>query len=537
VRRRRDRKEPDEHELSAPAEPAATGVAEVLRLQRTLGNQAVATALLARQATAETLPPIADNLKRFRQGHPRLVALAARKPPVVPTEGFVDIRPALDWLRELVDTLTLVEPIVDPSMLVFESVVVSGHDAEYGRAGSEIKPAVAAVLRTVIPIARDVGATIVRVVMEQMNRSSAALASPAAEPQMAALADVTRWRQNSSALRALAAKVDPGGSGLAEAAHSCEEAALALLQARALLNARATWRADRAQSSTEAEIANHQRPRNEVDDIFADSAFSDRQTLRPTGRRDDWCGMFVAASLFRGSALDKNVRMAFAHTDNLLDFFNYTANVNPERTPLSMWAEDRWWKVRQYHEQRGLPRTWITGAALATADIRPGDVALIRHAGVRPADAVANHIVMVDSWDRATGKLITIEGNINEGIRPDASGDARRTAGGELASTTTTAPSSTAMHVRDMNDQTTLTPGAGPGGAYQERGARTVWGIGRPSLVDFESHEYGLQAIPDDLTYVSPAEMRKRGQRARLAPNRPMESPATGPYHRRVGGG
>ena len=55
-----------------------------------------------------------------------------------------------------------------------------------------------------------------------------------------------------------------------------------------------------------------------------------------------------------------------------------------------------------------------------------------------------------------------------------------------------------------MNDQTTLTPGgAGPGGAYQERGARTVFGIGRPSLVDFEHHDFGLEAIPDELKYVS----------------------------------
>jgi hypothetical protein len=63
-----------------------------------------------------------------------------------------------------------------------------------------------------------------------------------------------------------------------------------------------------------------------------------------------------------------------------------------------------------------------------------------------------------------------------------------------------------------------------------------VWGIGRPSLVDFEHHEYGLQAIPDDLKYTSPEEMRLNAKRRkRLAPTSTIESPTTGPYHRRVG--
>jgi hypothetical protein len=58
--------------------------------------------------------------RRFREGCPRLVALAHRRPPVVPAAGFVDIRPALEWLRELVDTLTIVEPIVASDNPVFD---------------------------------------------------------------------------------------------------------------------------------------------------------------------------------------------------------------------------------------------------------------------------------------------------------------------------------------------------------------------------------------------------------------------------------
>jgi hypothetical protein len=519
--RARERPESEDREPSGSAAPAIAppGAAQVLELQRAHGNQAVARALLARQAVADTLPPIADNLRRARTGIPRLRGLAARKPPELPTDGFVDIRPALEWLREVVDVLTLVEPFVDPSMLVFESTVVAGHDQEYATAGTEIRPALAAALTAVVPAATDLGVRITRTVMRQVNRSSAALADADREPQLASLSDVTAWRVASSALRALAGKVDRGGT-LAAAAHSCEEAALALLQARAVLSARSTWRADAAQSATPAQIANPKRARSEVDDIFKDSGFGDRQSLRPEdGTRDDWCGMFVAASLYRGAALDKNVRMAFAHTNNVRDFFSYAAApVNDERAPVSIWAEGQWWTVREYHEQRGLARRWVVGAAIQGADIRPGDVALIRHTGVKPDKAIANHIVMVDSWDPVTGKLVTIEGNVKEGIRPDAAGDPQLTKGGEIASTTTSSPSSTAIHVRDMDDQKTLTPGAGKGGVYQERGARTVYAIGRPSLVDFEHHEYGKQAVPTDLKYTSPDQMRLRGKRKLLAP-------------------
>ena len=58
---------------------------------------------------------------------------------------------------------------------------------------------------------------------------------------------------------------------------------------------------------------------------------------------------------------------------------------------------------------------------------------LIRHWARKPDKAIANHIVMVDSFDPATGRLVTIEGNVHEGIRPDAEGDATRTADGDLA--------------------------------------------------------------------------------------------------------
>jgi hypothetical protein len=330
---------------------------------------------------------------------------------------------------------------------------------------------------------------------------------------------VTEWRELSTRLHALGTTFTT--MGVQDAAAACQDAALVMLQARSVASARETWRAGDAIESTVAGAKDHGRARNAVDDIFADSGFSGEQTVETLTDKDgktsehinDWCGMFVAAGMFRGAGLDKDMRKAFAHTDNVYDFFRYTAKVNDERTPLSIWADGRWWLVSDYHAQRGSPRIWMEGH-IDLEQVHPGDVALIRHKGTKPGKAVANHIVMVESVDAAAGRLVTIEGNVHDGIRPDEAGEAQRQ-DGELASSAATRDSSV-VHVRDMNDQKTLTPGGGGAGAYQERGARTVFGIGRPSLVDFEDHEYAKQAVPKALESTSPEEMRKKAATAGL---------------------
>jgi len=524
----RERETPVPAERDARAE-AARPLPPILDLQRSAGNQAVAR-LLSRRPVAEPLPPVADNLRRFRAGLPRLRALAGRAAP----PAGLDIEPALAWLREVVETLQLVAPIVDPSALVFESIVVPGHDAEYGRAGAEIGRQVGATLQVVTPIARELGTALRRAVVEAINASSVADAGRRADPALPALDRATAWREHASALTALARTVDRDGAGLRAAALVCEDAALALLQARAVVNARETWRTNDTESTPVADVNDPTRPRTEVDDIFADAGYGPRQSLRPDGTRDDWCGMFVAAAMFRGAALDKNVRMAFAHTNNVHDFFRYAARpANAGRTPASIWADGRWWGVREYHESRGLPRTWAEGAAVDAADIRPGDVVLIRHTGAEPQHAIANHIVMVDAYDAQTGRMVTLEGNVIEGVRAGDDGEARRTASGALESTRTTETSS-AAHVRNLRDAATATPGAAPDGTYRERGRRTVFGVGRPSLVDFERHDYGTQPVPERYRFLSPDEIRRRGSGPALAPTSRLESPADSPYRRRA---
>ena len=88
-----------------------------------------------------------------------------------------------------------------------------------------------------------------------------------------------------------------------------------------------------------------------------------------------------------------------------------------------------------------------------------------------------------------------------------------------------------------MNDEKELTPGAGAGGVYQERGHRTIYAIGRPSLVDFEDHEYAEQLVDEKFRGMSPAEIRAHQQAKKNVRfvTSTLEAPAKGPYHSRAG--
>jgi hypothetical protein len=480
----------------------------VMFLQRTAGNAAVAR-LLAR--VPATLPPGAHHLGEFRRWATGLRELAKLPKPKV---SVSDIEDANLWMGKVVAMLETAKGIGDRTDLFFESFLVHGGDleSEYGAAEAELPKLV----RPVMERARQAGTEITTLVMSGVNASSVAAASAAPEPNLMPLVQVAEWRDRATRLHALSTTFTT--MDVRDAADASQDAALAMLQARAVLSARNTWRAGDAIESTVAGATDPRRARNAVDEIFADSGFSNRQQLKanPDGTTviDDWCGMFVAAGMFRGAGIDKDVRKAFAHTDNLYDFFRYTAKVNDERTPLSIWADGRWWLVREYHAQRGSMRTWVEGGQIDLEQIHPGDVVLIRHSGTKPAGAVANHIAMVESFDPATGRLVTIEGNVGTGIRPDAHGDAERLADGSLANAAAVRESSV-VHIRDMHDQTTRTPGGGAG-SYQQRGAKTVWGVGRPSIVDFEDHEYAKQPVPRNLETTSPEEMRKRAATAHL---------------------
>ena len=496
-------------------------------------NRALAR-LLARQPVAE-LPKLAGALKRYRAGAPLLKALA-------PAPAGTDIGAATAWLRSLAEVLRVLGEAADVSTLTFESAAVSDHDAEYGAAGADVHEKVGAARWG----AQALGERMRDRVVSAMNASSVVDHGRADNPELGTLEQAKAFREQASAFRAAASTPE-----LRQAAEACQDAALALLQARSVAEARETWRAGTVQTNTVAEVKDPKRARNEMDDVFADSGFNDRQQTKKMKTMvkqkddtykeveqevvDDWCGMFTAANMFRGAALDKDLRMAFAHTDNVNDFFQYTAKVNAARAPLSVWADGQWWSVQEYHASRSAQRQWVVGPSAMT-DIRPGDVALIRHAGTKPKSGIANHIVMVESYDPATGKLVSIEGNVTEGLQPDGDGAAQRTDDDELKSNRKS-PSSTVVEVRDMNDEKTLTPGAKKDGSYQDRGRRTVYAIGRPSLVDFEDHEYAEQLVPERFRGLSPAEIRAHAQVKKQVSfvRSSTESGASGPYHTRAG--
>jgi hypothetical protein len=157
IARRDDAPEAAERPKPAiPADATPREVAAMVRaaggarvgLMRSLGNQ------LAREVAAvlheDALPPAADNLRRYRDGVPRLRSLASQQPP------GADWATAVRWLTEVTTTLRQVAPIADGSMLVFESQVVPGHDAEYGTASSEIRQLVREVLGKLVPVVRDI---------------------------------------------------------------------------------------------------------------------------------------------------------------------------------------------------------------------------------------------------------------------------------------------------------------------------------------------------------------------------------------------
>ena len=295
------------------------------------------------------LPKLADTLQHYRAGAPLLKALA-------PAPAGTDLAAATAWLRALVEVLKQLGDAADASNLTFESTVVTDHDAEYGAAGADVHAKIGAARWG----AQALGERIRDHVVSSMNASSVIDHGRADNPALGTLEQAKAFREQASAFHAAAPTPE-----LRQAAEACQDAALALLQARSVAEARETWRAGTVQTNTVPEVKDSRRARNEMDDVFADSGFSSGQSIKkiktwvtqPDGTKkevekevvDDWCGMFAAANMFRGAALDKDLRKAFAHTDNVNDFFQYTANVNASRAPLSVFADGRWWSVKEYH--------------------------------------------------------------------------------------------------------------------------------------------------------------------------------------------
>jgi hypothetical protein len=215
------------------------------------------------------------------------------------------------------------------------------------------------------------------------------------------------------------------------------------------------------------------RNRRRVDEIVHQSGF---QYTWVAGL--DWCGIFVAAH-YASAGMDSDLRAGFYHTDNVINFFNY--NPDGRRVHASIKVGDIWRGVRDYHAERGSLRRWTDAATIRSAlaggnygalDIRPGDVVLIDHENNGSAD----HITMVQSYDASTGMLTTIEGNAAGTVvaGKDGAGNVTSTRG----LNTRTEGTGVTTNQRDLSDSTARLK---------------LYGIGRPSAVDFEAHEYSHQ--------------------------------------------
>lgn len=364
------------------------------------------------------------------------------------------------------------------------------------------------------------------------------------QPTLPAVADVDRMTAAASGLShtahgTSAALPEDARATLAAAAGEVADAALAIYQARAVLSARADWvvgyRQDTLPSADAADgnaassaLRREDGARDGLNDVFADSGFNrygvDAERNRSGNwEAKDWCGMFVGTHLFRGGGMDGELRPGMWETSNVNDFFNYTQVSNSSRIPVTVWVpgEGRWMDLRAYHQLRGSERTWTARQAIEQAiaaggnPFRSGDVCLIDHDGVD----VAEHIVMVDSYDASTGELRTIEGN-TLGIRSSGDGLVERNAEGSFEKDS--GDTSVGIHIREMNGERPEREGRR---AYQNRAGNTVVGRGRLSVVDFEDHRYAtlpLADFPEAALEMSPEQMSEdTREQARVTRSRP----------------
>jgi hypothetical protein len=202
----------------------------------------------------------------------------------------------------------------------------------------------------------------------------------------------------------------------------------------------------------------------------------------------DWCGFFTEDHYVR-ARMDDDLRAGFFHTNNVQDFFAYKYDRNPDRIKKWVWTGDAWEELHAYHTSRNAERKWLDYAALSgggTLDIRPGDTVLV-DVGL---DGTPNHIVMASAYDPATNTLVTIGGN---------------DAGFVVVPPGTPKPTDTDDKRSAAEAATGLELKAGPAGGHvgvgvhdvkaegKRRGA--IFGVGRPSLVDFEERLYASKPL------------------------------------------
>jgi hypothetical protein len=212
------------------------------------------------------------------------------------------------------------------------------------------------------------------------------------------------------------------------------------------------------------------------------------QKAAKMGPNFDWCGFFAEDHYVRAH-MDDDLRAGFFHTNNIEDYFHYVYDRNPDRIKKWIWDGDAWQELHAYHVTRGAERKWLDYATLSAGgalDIQPGDTVLV-DVGL---DGTPNHIVMAVSYDPATNTLVSIGGN-DSGLVVVPPGTPKPTGADDK---------------RDKAEAATgLDLQKGPAGGHVAVGVHDVkatgrtrgaiFGVGRPSLVDFEDHVYATKPL------------------------------------------
>lgn len=297
-----------------------------------------------------------------------------------------------------------------------------------------------------------------------------------------------------------------------ETADRLQDAMVGVLQAMSTEKARDTW-SHGVDSRGE-----------EVKDVIVEGSGTDWGTKpgKDGKKLPEWCGIF-ASSAWHSAGIDTEVRRGIYSAQNVVDMFSYKQHAKADRAPLAIWDDvtGSWRPLREYHEARGSVRRWLSrddlvkilGDDLDTSrlDIRSGDIVLTdyKHSSptldesgnpvldengkpitktVNQADGIPDHVTMVESFQPSTGCLRTIEGNTGGGIVPYGF----KPKG-----------SSVQVHERDVKKQT-----AGWDGEFLQEGETRINGVGRPSLCDFEDHDYAVRLPPKELRSLSPDQIR-----------------------------
>jgi hypothetical protein len=398
------------------------------------------------------------------------------------------------------------------------------------------------ILGTLEQASRDSGATLeiigaaFREATLALSSQGALLSSPGAQPSLPDLSQVQSLMAAVRQLRAVTQNAayeefDPSGA-LFEGMSGFQDACVAMLQGLTVVGARASWQ----QGVPEPDVPQgggdpHGRIRSDpeagpLNDIFADSGFNTwgiQINDGGAGNRSmvEWCGMFVSAHMFNEAGLAENLRAGFLETRNVEDYFKYGSR-NAKRTPRMVWSGSEWQEQRTFHEASGSVRSWISRNELRESieagespNIRPGDVILFDQS----APAGAEHIGMVESYDPTTMTLVTIEGN-TRGIQADAQGEPQSMGGDHYRGSTR---DGSGLHQRDMSnvsdasrarysdiqDDKVDTRRQRPAGANRDLPGSTLFGVGRPSICDYEGHVVAAYTVPEEYRHMSPEQLKQ----------------------------